>query len=380
MVQKLTPTGAGPRIAAIDTVLHDDYPNVVHVLVTSDDGATGLGETFFNPQAVSEYVHSVIAPAMLGEPAANIASMWQQVGYGPDGGQAFSGFTSVNASATSALDIAMWDLRARQLGLPLHEALGGAVRDRIRLYNTCADPGHLPPPGTPRHEWRNYETWGLGGQRSGRYADWTASIERPGELARELVDAGITAMKIYPFMRLREMTGLAITPRQLEENVELFRDIRHAVGNRIDVCVDLANMWAPGPALQIATALEEFGLMWLEDPLRVSSVDALGVARRARPHPDSGPGGACRAPVVRATRRPRWCRDRPRRPAMGRRRYRGAPHRLVRAATRPSDRGARLRRTRAMGDKHPLLPPHPERNDSRERACLLSRDLPNDGC
>jgi L-alanine-DL-glutamate epimerase-like enolase superfamily enzyme len=266
---------AGARIAAIDTVLHDGYPNTVHVIVRSDDGATGLGETFFHPEAVSAYVHTVIAPAMLGEPASNIASMWRRIGHGSDAGQAFAGFASVNSCATSAFDIAMWDLRARRLGLPLHEALGGAVRESIRLYNTCADPDHLPPPGTPRHEWRSYETWGLGRVPGGRYRDWTASIERPGELARELVDAGITAMKIYPFLRLRETMGLAITPRQLEENLEPFREIRRAVGDAIDVCVDLGSMWAPGPALQIAWALEPFGLMWLEDPLAVSSADAL---------------------------------------------------------------------------------------------------------
>jgi galactonate dehydratase len=65
------------RISAIETVLHDDYPHVVHVLVHTDEGLTGLGESFHKPEAIAEYVHTVIAPLMLGRPATNVAGMWQ---------------------------------------------------------------------------------------------------------------------------------------------------------------------------------------------------------------------------------------------------------------------------------------------------------------
>lgn len=267
---------AGARVSSIETLLHDDYPNLVHVRVHSDDGLTGLGETFFHREAVSEFVHWSIAPLMLGESASNVAAMWQRIGVHSDGRQAYAGTTSVSSSATSAFDMAMWDLRAKTLGLPLHEALGGAVRDKIRLYNTCADAGHRPPAGTPRQEWHLHETWGLGGPQESRYADWTASVERPGELAKDLVREGWTAMKIFPFMRLGRMTrGLYITQGQLEENLEPFRAIRQAVGRDIDLCVDLANMWTLGPALQICAALEEFDLFWVEDVLRHSSIEAM---------------------------------------------------------------------------------------------------------
>ncbi len=264
------------RISAIETVLHEDYPHVVHVLVHTDEGLSGLGESFHRPDAIAAYVHAVMAPVMLGQPATNIAAMWQLIGAGADGHQPHSGIASIDSSAASAFDIAMWDLRAKALGLPLHEALGGSVRDRIRVYSTAADPGHLPPPGTPRHERQLHEDWGIGGPRGGRYDDWTASLERPGELATELIEAGITALKIYPFVRLAGDTrGLYITPSQLDENLEPFRAIRSAVGNRIDLAVDLVSMWTLGPALQIAAALEQFELMWLEDVLRISSVRAL---------------------------------------------------------------------------------------------------------
>jgi galactonate dehydratase len=259
------------------------------VLVHTDDGFVGTGETLFAPAVVSEYIHSIIAPRMLGESPTNIARMWHLIGLASDGRQPWTGTMSVNSSATSAFDIAMWDLRARKLDVPLHEALGGAVRERIRLYNTCADPGHLPPAGTSAHERHLYEDWGLGGPTGGEPADWTASLERPGELARDLIDSGITAMKIFPFMRLAgETRGLFITPRQLDENLEPFRAIRSSVGGEIDLCVDLANMWTYGPALQIARALEQFDLMWIEDPLRISAIGSLAHLSRVINTPIAG--------------------------------------------------------------------------------------------
>lgn len=277
------------RISAIETVLHDDYPHVVHVLIHTDEGLVGLGESFHNPHSISEYIHSTIAPLMLGEPATNVAAMWLKIGHFCDAGQPYAGTISTESSATSAFDIAMWDLRAKALGVPLYDALGGAVREGIRVYNTCAQAGHLPPPGTPRHQRQQYEDWGIGGPRSSDLDDWTAQVERPGELARDLLASGITAMKIWPFQRLRRETrGLFITPRQLEENLEPFRQIRAAVGNAMDIAVDLGSMWALAPAIQIAKALEEFDLIWLEDVLWISSVQALAQLARSTRTPIAG--------------------------------------------------------------------------------------------
>jgi L-alanine-DL-glutamate epimerase-like enolase superfamily enzyme len=96
-------------------------------------------------------------------------------------------------------------------------------------------------------------------------------------------------MKIFPFMRLgTETRGLYITARQLDENLELFRRIRAEVGREIDVCVDLANMWTYGAGLQIARALEEFDLMWIEDPLRLSATRSVAHLARVITTPIAG--------------------------------------------------------------------------------------------
>ena len=285
------------RIEAIETVRHPAFPHLTHVRLTSSEGLTGLGETFHHSAAVEAYVHTELAPRVVGAPAGNIAELGRRTGAFADGLRPHSGSISVDSGACSALDLAAWDLRARMLGLPLCEALGGPVRDAIRVYVTAIDPGHLPPRGAQPHERANGDDWGLGGSRQSRHHDWTASLERPAELARELVDEGFTALKLFPFVRLAEATGgLSISPAQLAENLEPFAAVREAVGGALDLAVDLASMWTLAPALQIAQALSPFDLMWLEDPLRISALDSLGELARALTMPLAGYDYRCGLP------------------------------------------------------------------------------------
>ncbi len=289
--------GSPARIESVETVRHPHFPHLTHVLLHSEDGRSGLGETFHHAAAVEEYVHTELAPRVLGTPVGNLPELWQRMGAPTDGRRPHSGTISVDSGATSALDLAAWDLRARVLDLPLHDALGGAVRDSIRVYVTAVDPDHLPPRGVEPHDRADHDDWGLGGTRESRHRDWTDSLERPAELARELVDEGFTALKLFPFVRLADATnGLSITPAQLEENLEPFRAVREAVGDQLDLAVDLASMWTLAPALQIARGLSQFELMWLEDPLRISALDAVGRLSEAITMPLAGYDYRCGFP------------------------------------------------------------------------------------
>ena len=264
-------------IEAVETVRHPEFPQLIHVLLHGTEGATGIGETFYHAEAVEAHVHAELAPRVAGAPAGNVAELWRRIGDPADGRRPYSGGMSVESGATSALDLAAWDLRARALELPLHDVLGGRVRDAIRVYVTSVDPDHLPPRGSEPHQRDGADDWGLGGTRESSYRDWTSSLERPAELARELVDEGFTALKLFPFVRLAEATGgLSITPAQLAENLKPFEAVREAVGGALDLAVDMVNMWALAPAIQIAGALSRFELMWLEDPLRISALDSIG--------------------------------------------------------------------------------------------------------
>jgi galactonate dehydratase len=281
----------------VETLRHPDFPHLTHVVLHSKDGRSGLGETFHHAAAVEEYVHSELAPRVVGVPIGNLAELWRRIGAFADGRRPHSGTISVDSGATSAIDLAAWDLRARALDLPLHDALGGAVRESVRVYVTAVDPDHLPPRGAQPHQRSESDDWGLGGTRESVHRDWTSSLERPGELARELVDEGFTALKLFPFARLADATdGLSISPSQLADNVEPFRAVRDAVGDRLDLAVDLASMWTLAPAIKIARALSPLELMWLEDPLRISALDAIGRLSEAMTMPLAGYDYRCGLP------------------------------------------------------------------------------------
>jgi galactonate dehydratase len=254
------------KIEAVETVRHPDHPNLLHVLVRAEDGTVGLGETFFDAEAVEAHVHESVAPRLIGTAAYAAPSL--PVPAGP--------MRSPESSALSAVDIALYDLRARGEGVPLHALLGGAARQAAPAYVTCIDPSH---PG---------EDWGLGVPGGSAYRDFTAALERPAELAHELVTAGFRGAKLFPFSRLDAETGGEwISEGMLEENVAPFRAMREAEP-QLELFCDLASGWSYEPALAIARALEPCGLTWLEDPLVASDLDGLARLREAVPIPLAG--------------------------------------------------------------------------------------------
>ncbi len=121
------------KIERIETVRLGEFPNLVWVLVQTEEGMTGLGETFFGASAVEAYVHDWCAPRLLGKDALALQSrvneMTDYLGWRGAG---------VETRAYSAIDIALWDLFAKAHDRPLADILGGRSRDTIRTYNTCA--------------------------------------------------------------------------------------------------------------------------------------------------------------------------------------------------------------------------------------------------
>jgi L-alanine-DL-glutamate epimerase-like enolase superfamily enzyme len=255
------------RVTGLETLRLDAFPNLCFVRVHTDAGLVGLGETFFGARAVEAYLHESVAPYLLGQDPlrrdAHARALYGYLGYRS---------TGVEMRGNSAVDLALWDLFGKATGQPVYQLLGGASRERIRTYNTCA--GYRYVRGRPVQA---VDNWGLpAGAAAGPYEDLDAFLRRPGELARDLLAQGITGMKIWPFDPYAEASrGTHISAADLDRALEPFRQIRAAVGSAMDVMVEFHSLWTLPAALRIARALEPFAPYWFEDPLKADNLDAL---------------------------------------------------------------------------------------------------------
>ncbi len=265
------------QVVQVDTLRLGEFPNILFVLVHTDEGLVGLGETFFGAQAVEAYVHETAAPYLLGKDPLRIDRHASQL-YG------YLGYASSGAETrgNSAIDIALWDLFGKVANQPVYQLMGGKSRESIRTYNTCA--GYRYVREKPRQEVGN---WGLPEtEPEGPYEDLDAFLHRPGDLAEDLLSQGITGMKIWPFdPHAEESDGHHITEKGLHIALEPFRRIREAVGERMDVMVEFHSLWDLPTAERIARALEEFEPYWFEDPLKADDLDTLAQFARSTPVP-----------------------------------------------------------------------------------------------
>jgi len=253
------------KITAVETVRLGEFPNLIWVRLRTDEGLTGLGETFMGAAAVEAYIHESAAPKLIGRDPIQIEAINKSlINY-----LGWRG-TGVETRGNSAIDIALWDLFGKAIGRPVCEALGGKSRDRIRVYNTCAGYKYIRDERS-----QAVANWGVG-NKQGPYEDLEAFLHRADELALSLLEQGITGMKIWPFDIAAERTaGWDISPAELDAALEPFAKIRKAVGNRMDIMVEFHSLWSLPMAQRLARALEPFGTYWHEDPLRLDNLADL---------------------------------------------------------------------------------------------------------
>ncbi len=260
------------RITSIRTIRIGERPNLIWTEVTTDEGLTGLGEAFRGAAAVEAVIHESVAPLLLGRDARDIEGLSRllltpYVGFGA---------SSAEVRAASAIDIALWDLMGQRHGIPVHEALGGRARERIRSYNTCAGYDY----NTRSAQRRDI---GAADESRGPYDDQVAFMRDAGTLAESLLSEGFTAMKIWPFdIHAPATQGVSITLSDLKKGIEPFAKIRRAVGDRMEVMAELHSLWSMPAALSICRALEDFDITWAEDPIaKMDDVASLAELRRS---------------------------------------------------------------------------------------------------
>jgi galactonate dehydratase len=234
------------KITAVETIylekgitVHAGAIQWLWVRIHTDAGLIGLGETYPFPEAEAAVVKRSLAPILLGRDPSQIDRLWADMFLAIS----YAGWAGAEMRAISAIDMALWDLAGKALGVPVYQLLGGASHPRIRTYNTCYD--HLD------------------------------FLTEPVRLAQSLLDQNIRAMKIWPLDPIaRENQGQFITRGQMKRGLEPLRLIKQEFGDDMEVAMEFHGFWNLHSAIQIAQACEEYGPMWLEEMLPQDNLSA----------------------------------------------------------------------------------------------------------
>jgi galactonate dehydratase len=261
------------KITAVETIELAEFPFLFWLRLHTDDGIIGTGETFWAPAPVAAYVHGNAAAYLVGKDPRDIELHDRRLG------SVYVGARDSGAEmrGNSAINLALWDIYGQALGEPVWRLLGGRTHESVPVYNTCAGYGHIR--ATKRNAlFERTEDWSLkaGDAAEGPYEDLLAWRFDADKLAESLLSEGIAAMKIWPFDVAAEASnGTRISGLDLDKALEPFRKIRDAVGNRMEIMVELHGLWTLPPALRIAEALKAYDVAWLEEPIRFNEIDAL---------------------------------------------------------------------------------------------------------
>ena len=210
--------------------------NFVFVKVYTDEGIDGVGE------ATLEYKEKALIGAvehikeyLVGKNPLDIEKHFHDIYR-----DAYWRGGAVLMSALSAVEMALWDILGKKLGVPVYQLLGGKVNDKVRIYVN----------------------------------GWFAGAKTPkefGEKAKEAVKRGVTAMKWDPFGK----SYLDISNKDLTTALECVDEVRRAVGPEVDLLIEGHGRFNIATAVKIARELEQFKPMFFEEPTPPDSLEAL---------------------------------------------------------------------------------------------------------
>jgi L-alanine-DL-glutamate epimerase-like enolase superfamily enzyme len=216
------------RLPSVDATRTDSSRDSLIVRIQTNAGFVGYGEVDSSPLAVKALIESPsshtiaqgLRDLLIGRDPFPVEQLWHEMYEAT----LYIGRAGIVIHALAGIDLALWDLKGKILGEPVHRLLGGAYHSQLRAY--ASNMFQFTP-------------------------------EETAARAREAVEAGFTAVKFgwEPF---------GVDPRTDEAQV---RAIRNAVGEETSVAIDAGLAWDAKTAIQRARMLEQFNLMWLEEPL-----------------------------------------------------------------------------------------------------------------
>ena len=200
-------------------------------VVSTDEGIDGVGEAFYVGGPVglaASFIHETYVPLLIGRDPFDTSPIWDLL-YQRTRDQDRTG---VAISALSAIDVALWDIKGKATGLPVHKLLGGAYRDRAHVYAT----GLYQPQNVP-----------------------------------SVLDALIAEALGYKeegFFAMKLKVGYGI-----DEDMRLVRGIREAIGDDVLLMVDANHAYNASEAIRLARKMEKYDIYWFEEPVPPEDID-----------------------------------------------------------------------------------------------------------
>lgn len=217
----------------------------VFIIVRSDDGTTGIGESSHGrgDAHVIRWIHE-LKSALVGWDVFQIEDFHRRF-YHEHESHSYH-------TAISGIEQAMWDLAGKSLNASIHQLLGGSCREKLRVY-------------------ANFNR-----------ATWDRTPEGFAQNALKVVEDGFTAMKCAPFddVSMRNISRGALNPA-IRTGIQRVRSVREAIGPDIELMIDCHSRFNPGVAIQIARELEDLHLFWLEDLVPLTDLNAISHVRQS---------------------------------------------------------------------------------------------------
>ena len=208
-------------------------PRWLFLKITTKNGLVGWGEPVVEGRAATvETAIQELLPILIGHPSNKIEDFWQMVFRG-----GFYRGGPVLMSALSGIDQAFWDIKGKHFGVPIYELLGGAVRDKIKIY----------------------------GWITGDNADDLAKA------AKDRIEDGFTALKMNVVDKLEWID----TPHKVIEASEKLAAVREAIGYSYPIGVDFHGRVHKGMVKTLAKALEPYHPYFLEEAVLSENNEAL---------------------------------------------------------------------------------------------------------
>jgi len=254
------------KVTRIETTQLENNAGLLLCRVHTDEGIVGCGESYYIPRAVAAVIHDWMAPRLLGADALDIESHWRFL---------YERATNFGARGTelraiSAIDLALWDIKGKVANMPIWQLLGGKTQDGVRVYSSIGYGKQTPSKGGM---WPGY---GQVGEKAPLNDYWRA-LNEPAELARELLDEGITGLKLWTtdFAAHKLNGSIYVSYADLEKAMEPFCAIREAVGRRLELILDGHGFFQLPMALRIAEVMRAVTPLCLEDVIRPDCIDTI---------------------------------------------------------------------------------------------------------